>query len=96
LSLGGNKIDAVSVQYIANALIQNKVRLIMYLIIPYLFSTSIQTLTELNLKDNQIGNTGAQHLANALKHNAVCLVSYQSIAFISIYHFISDTHNIKS
>jgi hypothetical protein len=66
------------VQYLADALQYNTVRLICYEYISrqmYLYR-SIKTLSLLDLRHNKISDIGAQYLIEKLQHNHVRLVGY--------------------
>ncbi len=96
LNLYGNKIGATGMQYLSDALRNNKVTyLSSTLLISLLYFT--QTLTTLNLAQNQIEDTGVQHLADALKNNNVIHLLCPSISSLfSSFALISYRHSLHS
>jgi hypothetical protein len=82
LTLLINKIAAVGAQYLADALRNNTVSLILSSSISYThLHVFTQTLTTLDLNYNQIGDAGAQYLADALRNNTVTLILSSSISY---------------
>jgi hypothetical protein len=73
LQLLANKIGDQGAQHLANALRQNKVTLLSFILT---FAHSfLQTLTTLDLPLNDIHDLGVQHLADALQENKVAFKS---------------------
>jgi Ran GTPase-activating protein (RanGAP) involved in mRNA processing and transport len=78
LILRGNDLVDQAAQYMADALRNNTVRKLSFLLFPTGFYYLTQTLTELDLSGNGITEKGAQYLADALRTNIVRDILFSS------------------
>src|SRR5207253_2050267 len=97
LDLSSAEISSHGAQDLANALLQNKVALHLFLplLVLALNHYFIQTLTTLDLSYNQIGPQGTQYLTNALLENKVTSHLLHPLLILSIIVYFTQTLDLK-
>jgi hypothetical protein len=93
LDVSWKHIGDQGAEYLANAMLQNKVTshfLLSLLIVP-ISHYFTQTLITLQLSDNEIGDQGAEHLANPLLQNKVTSHFLLSLLVLPLSHYFTQT-----